>query len=42
VFEPYAKAVSDETGRWIAEGGILTDTGMGPCQYEQSIAISTP
>jgi len=38
VFEPYTREVFDETFRWIAERNIFADTGMGSCQYEQSVA----
>jgi hypothetical protein len=37
VFEPYTKAVYDETLRWIAEHGIFADTGMGSGRYEEAV-----
>jgi hypothetical protein len=39
VFEPYTKAVYDETFRWIAERGIFADGGMGLGLYDE-LAIS--
>ncbi len=42
VFEPYTRELFDETFRWIAEHGIFAETGMGSCQYEQSIVKLTP
>jgi ABC-type nitrate/sulfonate/bicarbonate transport system substrate-binding protein len=38
VFEPYTKTVFDETFRWIADHGIFAESGMGSCQYEESVA----
>jgi hypothetical protein len=38
VFEPYTRETFDETFRWIADHGILADTGMGSGNYESSIA----
>ncbi len=40
VFESYTKEVFDETFKWIADHGIFADTGMGSCQYENSIATT--
>ena len=34
VFEPYTKAMYEETSRWIAAHGIFADTGMGARHYE--------
>ncbi|HEV8310047.1 MAG TPA: ABC transporter substrate-binding protein [Methylomirabilota bacterium] len=41
VFEPYTKEVFEETFRWIAAHGIFAESGMGSCQYEESILKST-
>ncbi len=35
VFEPYTKAVYDQTFRWIAERGIFPDDGMGLGRYDE-------
>jgi hypothetical protein len=37
VFEPYTKAVYDQTFRWIAERGIFPDGGMGSGRYEELV-----
>ena len=37
VFEPYTKAVYDETFRWIAERGIFADGGMGSGHYDELV-----
>jgi ABC-type nitrate/sulfonate/bicarbonate transport system substrate-binding protein len=37
VFEPYTREAFDDTFKWIADHGIFADTGMGSCQYEQSV-----
>ena len=37
VFEPYTKAVYEETFKWIADRGIFADTGMGTGTYEESV-----
>jgi len=37
VFEPYTKAVYDESFRWIAERGIFPDGNMGAGKYEDSV-----
>ena len=37
VFEPYTKAVYEETFKWIADHGIFADTGMGSGKYEESV-----
>ena len=37
VFEPYAKAVHDQTLEWIARHGIFADAGMSPGRYEDSV-----
>lgn len=36
VFEPYTKAVYDETFKWIADHGIF-ETSMGPGLYEEAV-----
>jgi hypothetical protein len=37
VFEPYTKAVYDETFRWIAERGIFDDSAMGSGIYDHIV-----
>lgn len=37
VFEPYTKAVFEETFGWIAARGIFADSGMGPGRYEDAV-----
>ena len=37
VFEPYTKAVYEETFKWIADHDIFADTGMGSGKYEESV-----
>jgi ABC-type nitrate/sulfonate/bicarbonate transport system substrate-binding protein len=41
VFEPYTKAVYDETLRWIAAHGIFAETGMGSGEYEEAAIITS-
>ncbi len=37
VFEPYTRAVFDESFRWIAEHGIFPDGGMGAGDYDKAV-----
>ena len=34
----WLKEVFDATFRWIADHGMFAESGMGSCQYEESIA----
>jgi len=37
VFEPYTKAVFDDTFKWISERGMFADSGMGDGRYEDAV-----
>jgi hypothetical protein len=41
VFEPYSKAVYEETFEWIAERGIFPAGTMGAGRYEEAVLIAT-
>ena len=37
VFEPYTKAVFEDTFKWISERGMFADSGMGDGRYEDAV-----